>query len=357
MRVRHLASLLLVVFVTLPGCRKDPATETAGPPAQTAAEAPQAAGQPGSAGTPGSTPAARPVPASLPETVARVNGTAVKREELEIAIRNLEGRAGAPVPPNQRDDVYRDVLDRIVGYHLLLQEAKARQVTVAPWDVDRRLTEIKQQFPNEQAFNDMLQQRGVTLERLRQETSDTLAVNQMLETAFESAIAASDAETRKFYDENRPRFKEQEAVRASHILIRVEQSADAATRTKARGQIAGIQKQLAGGADFAGLAKQHSQDPGSAANGGDLGFFAKGQMTPAFETAAFTTKPGTISGIVETPFGYHLIRVAEHKAERDVGYDEVKEQIREYLKAQQRETKSQEFIKQLRGKARVEILI
>ncbi len=357
MGVRHLVSLLLVVLVTTPGCRKAPAADTAGQPSQAASAVSQPARSAAPTGAPASTSAVKPVPASLPETVARVNGVAVKREELEVAIRNLEGRAGAPVPLDQRDAVYRDVLDRIVGYHLLLQEAKARKVAAAPWDVDQRLMEIKRQFPSEQAFNDMLQQRGVTLDRLRQETADTLAVNQMLEQAFESAVAVSDADTRKFYDENRPRFKEQEAVRANHILIRVEQGADAATRTKARSQIEGIQKQLAGGADFADLARQHSQDPGSAANGGDLGFFAKGQMTPAFETAAFTTKPGKVSGIVETPFGYHLIRVAEHKAERDVGYDEVKEQIREYLKAQQRETKSQEFIKQLRGKGNVEVLI
>lgn len=359
MRVRHLVSLIILALVIMPGCRKDPAKDAAAQSSAPAAQPPSqpavAAGVP--AGGPGGAAAVKPVPASLPDTVATVNGVSIKREELEIAIRNIEGRAGAPVPLEQRDSVYREVLNRIIGYQLLLQEARSRKVAAPPWEVDQRLSEIKQQFPNEQAFNEMLRQRGVTLDRLRQETADTIAVNQMLEKEFESAIVAPDADVQRFYDENRPRFKEAEAVRASHILIRVEQNADAATRAKARGQIEGLQKQLSGGADFAELARTHSQDPGSAAGGGDLGYFGKGQMTPVFEQAAFATKPGKVSGIVETPFGFHLIRVAEHKAERAVAFDEAKEQIREYLKAQLREQKSQAFIEQLRTKAKVAVLI
>jgi len=179
----------------------------------------------------------------------------------------------------------------------------------------------------------------------------------MLEKEFESLVAATDDEVRKFYEGNKPRFREEATVHASHILIRLEQNADAAARTKARAQIETIQAQLKKGGNFAELATTHSQDPGSAPKGGDLGFFARGQMVPAFEEAAFTTKVGQVSGIVETPFGYHLIKVAETKPGRDVGFDEVKEQIREYLKQQVREQKSQAFIDQLKVKGKIEILI
>jgi len=267
------------------------------------------------------------VPAQLPDVVATVNGVPVKKDELQMAITNLEGRAGAAVPAEQRDTVYRQVLDRIVGYHLLVQEAKARKFEAPPWDVDKRLSDIKSQFPNEQAFRDMLQQRGMTEDRLRKETAETIAVNAMLEKEYESLVAATDDEVRKFYDGNKPRFREQASVHASHILIRLEQNADAAARTKARAQIEDIQAQVKKGANFAELAKKHSQDPGSAPNGGDLGFFTRGQMVPAFDEAAFATKVGQVSGVVETPFGFHLIKVAETKPGRDVGFDEVKEQI------------------------------
>ncbi|MDO8836240.1 MAG: peptidylprolyl isomerase [Vicinamibacterales bacterium] len=342
MRTRLFVILTLITLAVVPGCNKNKD-----------AEAPAAA----SAGVPGAAGALTTVPALLPDAVAKVNGVVVKKEELQMAITNLEGRAGAPVPAEQRDTVYRQVLDRIVGYHLLVQEARVRKFEAPPWDVDKRLSDIRSQFPSEQAFKDMLQQRGMTDERLRQETAETIAVNAMLEKEFESLVAISDDELRTFYDGNKPRFREEATVHASHILIRLEENADAAARTKARGQIEGIQAQVKKGANFAELARQHSQDPGSAPKGGDLGFFGRGQMVPAFEEAAFATKIGQVSGIVETPFGYHLIKVAETKPGRDVGFDEVKEQIREYLKQQVREQKSQAFIDQLKAKGKVEILI
>jgi len=146
-------------------------------------------------------------------------------------------------------------------------------------------------------------------------------------------------------------------VHASHILIRTPEQADAAAKAKARSQAGDLLAQLNKGADFADLAKKHSQDPGSAPNGGDLGFFSKGQMVQAFEQAAFGLKPGQTSDIVETPFGYHIIRVSEAKAGRDLNYDEVKAQIDDYLKQQLRDQKSQEFVDQLKAKSKVEIFI
>lgn len=344
-----LFALVTAVAASTPGCGKDPAKDKA---AASPTAAPSGAAVAGAPAAP-----VKPVPAELPDVIARVNGETVRRDELLLAIRNLEGRAGGPVPAEQRDTVYRQVLDQIVGYHLLMQEARARKVAVAPWDVDKRLTEIKSQFPNEQAFNEMLQQRGLSLDRLRQESSDTIAVNAMLEKEFESVIVTSDADARKFYNENKARFREEESVHASHILIRVDEKADAATRAKARKQIESLDRQARKGADFAALAQKNSQDPGSAPRGGDLGFFARGQMVPAFEQAAFATKPGQLSGVVETPFGYHLIKVAEVKPAREVGFDEVKGQIDEFLKQQLREKKSLDFINQLKAKGKVDVLI
>jgi peptidyl-prolyl cis-trans isomerase C len=356
-RTRLLLSLVVAVLAAAAGCTKEPVKDQA---AQAPAAPAPAAGTPAAPGaaptTPGA-PAVKPVPASLPDVIAKVNGEAVTRAELELAIRNIEGRAGQPVPPAQRDRVYRDVLERIIGYHLLVQESRARKVVAAPWEVDQRVAEIKKQFPSEQAFDEMMKQRGLSPDRLRQETGDTMAVNRMLEKEFETAIATSDADVRKFYDDNKARFREPESMRASHILIRADQNADAAAKAKARAQLAGLEAQVKKGADFAALAKQHSQDPGSAQNGGDLGFFTRGQMVPPFEQAAFATKPGQVSGIVETPFGYHLIRVAEQKPGRDLGFDEVKGQIVEYMKQQLREQKSNAFIEQLRAKAKVEVVI
>jgi peptidyl-prolyl cis-trans isomerase C len=249
------------------------------------------------------------------------------------------------------------VLDRIVGFHLLVQEAKARKVIAPPWEVDGQLDQIRKQFPSEDAFKQMLQARGVTLEKLRADAAQTIAVNLMLKNELEPKIAVSEADTRSFYEQNRPRFRQEDSVHASHILIRVPEQADAAARARAKAQADDLLAQVKKGADFADLAKKFSQDPGSAPNGGDLGFFPKGQMVPAFEAAAFGLKPGATSGVVETPVGYHIIRVKETKAGRDLGYEEVKAQIEDYLKQQLRDRKSQEFVDQLKAKGKVQIFI
>jgi peptidyl-prolyl cis-trans isomerase C len=345
----------MVLAVAASACSKDE-KKAAGPGASPAADPAQGAPRP-AVGAAAAAPAVKPVPAQLPDVLARVNGEDVKKAEFEMAIRSLEERARSPVPAEQRDEVYRQVLDRLIGFHLLVQEAKARNVLAPPWEVDRQVDEIKRQFPNEDAFKQMLQARGVTVEQLRSDTAQTIAVNVMLKTELEPTITVSDAESKKFYDENKPRFRQNDAVHASHILVRVPENADAAAKAKAKVQADDLLAQIEKGGDFAGLAKKFSQDPGSAVNGGDLGFFSKGQMVPAFEQAAFALKPGQTSGVVETPFGYHIIRVSEFKAGRDLGYDEVKPQIEEHLKQQMRDRKSQEFVDRLKARGKIQVFI
>ena len=356
--IKKTVALLFLVALSASACAKDadkPPAQSAAPGAAPAAS--PTAGGPPPAGAPAPAPEVKPVPAQLPDVVARVNGEDVKKSELDMAVKSLEDRARTPVPAEQRDAVYRQVLDRIIGFHLLVQEAKARKVVAPPWEVDGQVDQIKKQFPSEDAFAQMLKSRGVTLEQLRADTAQTIAVNVMLKSELEPKVAVSEADGKTFYEQNKARFRQEDSVHASHILIRTPEQADAAAKTKAKAQADDLLAQLKKGADFADLAKKFSQDPGSAQNGGDLGFFGKGQMVPAFEQATFALKPGQTSGVVETPFGYHIIRVSETKAGRDLSYEEVKPQIEDFLKQQLRDQKSQEFVDQLKAKGKIQILL
>lgn len=132
--------------------------------------------------------------------------------------------------------------------------------------------------------------------------------------AFAGEVTPTDGEIAEYYELHKEeRFTRQEEVRASHVLVRVDPTADEATKTAARKKAEGILAEVKGGADFAALARKNSDDPGSAAKGGDLGFFPRGRMTPAFEAAAFALQPGQVSDIVETPFGFHIIEVGERR--------------------------------------------
>lgn len=299
----------------------------------------------------------KPVPAVLPDVLARVNGENVTKAEFEEAIGSLEQRNQAPVPPDQRDAVYRGVLDQLVGLKLLSQEAAAKKIAVPEADVDAQMAQIRQQFPSEDVFNQALKAQNKTLEIIKADARRSMAITKMLETAIEAKVAVTPAQAKKFYDENPDQFKRPEQVRASHILIATQENADVATKAAAKRKAEGLLKQLKSGGDFAALAKENSQDPGSAIKGGDLGFFPRGQMVGPFDQVAFTLVPGATSDLVETQFGYHIIRVVEKKEAGAVALDEVRPQLEQFLQNQNRQREMTSYVAALKAKGKVEVLI
>ena len=245
--------------------------------------------------------------------IARVNGQDITKADFERALRSIEQRAGGPVPEQRRDEIYRGLLEQLVRLQLLKQEAAARKVTVPDADVDKRLAEIQQQFPSEDVFKQMLATQKITLEKFRADQRQDLVVAKMLTDALKDKVAATPEQIADFYKKNPDRFKQGERVRASHILITVPQGADGITKARlAKGRRAAEEGQ--GRRDFAALAKQNSQDPGSAVQGGDLGYFQPGQMVGPFDQVAFKLAPGSVSDLVETQFGFHIIKVVDKQA-------------------------------------------
>jgi peptidyl-prolyl cis-trans isomerase C len=332
----------LIVALAVCGCSKS-STEAATPAA--AASSAQSA------------PAPKPVPAQLPDVVARVNGEAITKAEFDRGVEALEARAGGPIPTEQRDQVLRGVLDQIIGYKLLLQETKARNVTIAESEVDARLAQVRGQFPSEQAFTEMLAERKLTLDQVKSDARNDMAIGKLIEAEIAPRIVVKPEQVTDFYAKNPDQFAQGESVRASHILISVPKGADAAAKAQARTKAEQVLKDVKAGKDFAALAKEHSADPGSAANGGDLGFFQQGQMVGPFNDAAFSLAPGTTSDLVETEFGFHIIKVVEKKAGRTIPLEEVKPQVEQYLQRMNREQETDAFVNGLKSKGKIEVLI
>ena len=343
--------LLFSVLVVVVGvaCRRSPSA------------APAAAGgaAPGRSVASPSGPAqpAKPMPAQLPAVLAKVNGENVERWELENAAHGIESRAGGPMPADRRNEIMRGLLNQLVAYHVLSQEAHARHLDPSDQDVTAQLDVVKGGFPTEDAFRRALAGQGITLDQLRNQTRMSLQVAKVIEAEVTSKIVVNDADVEAFYKQNVDKFKQGESVHASHILVAVPQGAGAAQKLQARVKAQQIARQLRGGADFAKVAREQSQDPGSAPNGGDLGFFQKGQMHPAFEAAAFSLKPGSTSGIVETSFGFHIIRAQERRGPRTAPLAEVGGQIKEFLSGQQREQKLTALIDQMKAKSKINVLV
>jgi len=177
------------------------------------------------------------------------------------------------------------------------------------------------------------------------ETPETVKVEFLVlnAEAIAGSGAVSDADVKAYYEQNRSRFGVEEQRRASHILIAPEGGDKAAARKKAEAILATLK---ANPGDFARLAKEQSKDPGSAAQGGDLGVFGKGMMVKPFEEAAFALKPGETSGIVETDFGFHIIRVTEIKPAQVRPIEEVRGDIERDLRTQQAQKRFAEAAEQ-----------
>ena len=272
------------------------------------------------------------MPAEIPAVLARVNGEAIERWEFDNAVKRIEARAGGPVPPEKRDEVLRGVLDQLVAYHLLAQESRARKIAVADQDVEARLAEIRKSFPSEDAFKQGIAAQGLTPEHLREQARTSLEVAKVIEAEVTPKVTVQDAEVSTFYAaEPRALQAGRERPRQPHPLRRRRRMRLPAQKTEAKAKAQAALKEVRAGADFATLARAQSQDQGSAPQGGDLGFFPKGQMNPQFEDAAFKLKAGTVSPVVETPFGFHIIKVHERRGPRTAPLTEVAGQIKEFL--------------------------
>ena len=302
-------------------------------------------------------PTPKPVPAVLPAVVAHVNGRDVTKEDFEKMIKMAEANAGMAIPPELRDGVLRQLLDDLVAHTLLEQEAAQRGLTATDADIDARLRDLRQRFPTQAEFDNALKERGLTLDAIRQDARRDIAAEKVVNAELAAVPAPSDDEAKDFYGKNPDKFTEEESIRASHILIRVPADADAATKAKARETIDAILEKAKAGQDFATLAQASSQDPGSAARGGDLNYFKRGTMVAEFNDAAFALQPGQMSGVVTTQYGYHIIKVTDRKAGRVVPFEETAPRIKQYLERQKKQDRQKTFIDELKAKAKIEVLI
>jgi peptidyl-prolyl cis-trans isomerase C len=289
----------------------------------------------------------------------RVNGQAISEQRLQKSVdlyvqRNNVG-LGNMFNPDDYKEVRRRVLDILIGQELLWQEAEAKNLVVSRDRVDEALERMRGQFQSERMFLSKLEEGGFNEKTFAEDLERRLSVQRLIVEDIAAGLSVSDGEVHEFYEANRVRFTRPPAVRARHILIEVSPNADEETQAAVRGKIEGILAEARAGADFAELARQHSEGP-SASKGGDLGFFAKGQMVKPFANAAFALEPGQISEPVRTRFGYHIIKLEERRDGGQIPEAQASEQIQTHLLGIKREQAIQARVQRLRETAVIEIL-
>jgi len=291
--------------------------------------------------------------------VALVNGSVITQSDFDREMAGLRQRLnnrGESVSDEQLQELKKDVLQNLINLELIYQESQKSGIKVEEGAVNEQLNAVKKQFQNDDEFKNALLKMDLTETGLKSQIKKGLSIDQFISKQFADKITVSEKEAKSFYDSNPDAFKQPGQVKASHILIKVDPKADAAEKAAARKKIEEIQKKVKKGDDFAALAKESSQCP-SSASGGDLGFFGRGQMAKPFEDGAFALKPGEISDIVETQFGYHIIKSTEKKPGTTMAFEDVKEKLMQFLKQRKLQEQLGEYTKGLEQKAKVERFI
>ena len=291
------------------------------------------------------------------EAVARVNGTVISALELKRASKvMMAGQRGVQITPEQQKDMDKQAVQQLISAELLYQSGQKLEVKDIDQQIEAKLAQGKARFTNEQDFAKAIKDLEMDEKDLRDYTRRDLIISNFVEKTIVPKVTVTEADAKKFYDENPDKFSKSESVKASHILIGVDQKASVEEKKAAREKAEKLRKELAAGADFEALAKGNSTCP-SNQQGGDLGYFGKGQMVPAFEKAAFALKPGEISDVVETQFGYHIIKLTEKKAAEKVEFKEARPRIEDYLKNQKVGAAVNDFLVEIRKSAKIEILL
>lgn len=256
----------------------------------------------------------------LDRIVAKVGNEIILESELNEQVGMYLAQTGATLDSTQLKELKNRILEQMIDNKILLAETKRDSIEVKKSELNealgRAIEEIKARFPTEEEFQKRLVEEGKTEEGLKRglegEVKDRLLIQKLLDKRIRPKVEVSPKEVEEFYKTHKDSLPtEPEKVRIAHILVTVKPGEEEVI--KAHKKMEEVLTKLKAGAKFSTLAEKYSEDQGSSQKGGDLGFFKRGEMVPEFEQAAFALKPGEISKVVETRFGFHLIRCEEKK--------------------------------------------
>lgn len=234
------------------------------------------------------------------KNVASVNGEKISEKELNELLVSQYGS---------------EALDSLITEKIINQEKKKEKIKISKEELDEEMTAYMESYGGEDAFKEVLASNGVEMSAVEKNIENYLVTKKLLEPR----IAITDDEMKEYFEENKDSYAQDEQVQASHILVE-----DEATAKEVR-------KKLDEGKDFSELAAEYSTDASNSETGGELGYFARGEMVSEFEDAAFALEVGTISDPVKTEHGYHIIKVTDKKQAKDAVFEDVKEDIKTSL--------------------------
>jgi len=310
----------------------------------------------------------KPVVQRKPTDIAvKVNGVVITEGEVDEAAAPRINRIAARksgIPPafveQLKNQIRTEALEKMIVEKLLEQEIGKAKIVVTEQDVIKHLIETgaRQRPPlTLEDIKALIQAQGKDFEEVKKEIRQNpgMKYQKLINRAFEGKVKITKEDAQKYYDENKTKFATPEQVRASHILIKIASDPNTdpnMAKTAANAKAKGLLKQIKEGADFATIAKANSSCP-TAKKGGDLDYFGRGKMVPPFDKAAFALKVGQVSDVVETRFGFHIIRLTDRKEAKVTPFEEAEKDIMFNLEQEKKQQLAEEYIESLKKKASI----
>ena len=263
---------------------------------------------------------------SKDEVVAKVGSTSISKEDLYTTLVDQYGEAA---------------LDTLIAEKIVELESDKKDLSVKDSEIDEELESIKESYGGEEAFNEALASSGASLDSVKKNVESFLLTEKLLK----DRVSISDDQIKEYFEANKDSFAQDEQIQASHILVEDEKTAKE------------VKDKLDDGGDFAELAKEYSTDTSNAGSGGELGFFAKGEMVTEFDDQAFAMKKGEISEPVKTEFGYHIIKVTDKKDAKEAVLADHKEEIKDILFDQALQTEYGTWLQEKKKDYKIENLL
>jgi len=270
----------------------------------------------------------------------RVDGREVSLEQFHKRFSKSLPQ-GHKLSEEEREELERSFLVQVIDRELTLAQADRMAIRISPEMHDKAIEEARKEYPAG-TFETMLRERGTSLQEWSNDLQEDLLMEKVVHQRVYAKLEVSEQEIADYYKENQKEFDRPDQVRARQIVVSTEEEGQ---------KVLGLLRQ---GEDFADIARKYSLSPDSN-EGGDLGFFAKGEMPPEFEKAVFNLAVGRLSDLVKSEYGYHVFLVEEKRQAAQLTLDDVRDEIRETLLSAKKEKAYQEWLRDLRSQATIEM--
>ena len=311
---------------------------------------------------------AQSLPQSLkiPEVVAQVNGVDIQSKYIEFRMNQILKNVKRPLTIREKTSVVKDLIEKEIVRELVNQQGKKNNLEVGSGLIEKEMTALRKPYDSDEEFEKALGARNITIDDLKKSITVDINARKLLNQEIKGKITISDADVKKYYEENKHKFHRPESYRARHILAAIFppdmlrstpvtelQNKKEELTQKAEEKIDKIIKELKEGANFEELAKRISDDEASRENGGDLDVIYKGIFDPTFDEAVSKLNPGEISGKVETQFGFHVIKLTEKRPPEQAPFKELEEAIQKHLFMEEAKVLVASYVEDLKKEAKI----